>query len=206
LVSFLLLSCAGADAAVEIENALTAEHVRVPGLDAYFIPVTGMSLSERFNGFATGARKIEIIVADIKVPYMELYEKFTDSVLKDRGIVVGSRGSLTINGSVATLLKALHADGDNKWGKWIMLLDDGGDGTIVANGVFVSGDSDAAKDVEAMLKSVVVKKDDPVTGHESSQAVETQKNETEVDSALSFVGGITSKDRMVKDEDKDEED
>jgi hypothetical protein len=157
---FIFLTRAvSSEAAVNIVNELTEKHSKVPGTDAYFIVPEDLSPSERFDGFASSQRKIEVIVANIKSPYSEISKGFTDSALKTRGIEVGSRGDLTINGSQGTLLKAVHKDGDKKWGKWILLLDDG-DVTLVVNGMFVSGDAAAAVDIEAMLKSVVIRKDE----------------------------------------------
>jgi hypothetical protein len=154
-----LTRAANAEAAVNIVNELTEKHSKAPGTEVYFIVPDGLSPSERFDGFASSQRKIEVIVANIKSPYGEISKGFTDSALKTRGVEVGSRGDLTINSSQGILLKAIHKDGDNKWGKWILLLDDG-DSTLVVNGVFVSGDADAARDIEAMLKSVVIRKDE----------------------------------------------
>jgi hypothetical protein len=64
-----------------------------------------------------------------------------------------SRGDFTVNGANAVLYKVLHPDGSTNWGKWIMLAENG-EGTLVVNAVFVSGDTDAASDLEKMMKSV----------------------------------------------------
>jgi hypothetical protein len=157
LLPLSLLAAGLAQAAdVNITNELTENHIEAPGTAAYFVPAKGMSPSDRFSGFASDTRNIEVIVANIKSPYKTISEAFTESTLLTRGLEVGSTAELSINGSDATLLKALHKDGGKKWGKWILLLDSGKN-TLVVNGVFVSGDGDAAKDVEAMIKSVVVK-------------------------------------------------
>jgi hypothetical protein len=158
LVCFLSLEDVSGAAEIEIENDLTASHIKAPKVDAYFIPPADMSPSDRFMGFESGGRNIEVIVADIKTGYQEVANGFTDAALGTRGVQVGSRAVLTINGANATLLKALHLDDGKKWGKWILLLDSG-ESTLVVNGVFTSGDGEAARDVEAMLKSVVVKKE-----------------------------------------------
>ncbi|MDR3255242.1 MAG: hypothetical protein LBT31_06715 [Synergistaceae bacterium] len=152
IISFI---AASAEAAVDLVNELTANHTKTPGTNIYFIPANDLAPSERFNGFISDERAIEVIVASIKSPYSEISGVFTDANLLTRGVEVGSRGDITVNGSKGLLLKALHKDGDKRWGKWIMILEDGDD-TLVVNGIFTSGDSDAARDVEAMLKSVIV--------------------------------------------------
>ncbi|MDR1884697.1 MAG: hypothetical protein LBQ56_00370 [Synergistaceae bacterium] len=139
-----------------LENEMTPAHVEIPGTGASFAVPADFSLSDRFDGFVARDRTIEVIVSVIKSPFQGIADGFTDSVLKSRGIDVLSRSEAVINGSRALLLKALHPDGGKKWGKWIMLLESGGD-TLVVNGVFVSGDVDSATDVLAMLKSVVLK-------------------------------------------------
>jgi hypothetical protein len=157
---YLFLPAVKSEAAVDIVNELTSGHVKSPGTNAFFIPPEGLLFSERFDGFDSKERDIYVVVADLKIPYSEVKVGFTDSALLTRNVEVGSRGSLTINGANAMLFKALHTDGGKNWGKWILLLEDG-DNTLVANGVFTSGDSAAAKDVETMLKSVVIKRDEP---------------------------------------------
>ena len=147
-------------ASVSITNEMTAGHVEAPGTGVYFVLAKDVSASERFSGLASESRNIEVVGANIKSPYSEISESFTDSTLKTRGLAVGSKATLTINGSDATLFKALHQEDGKKWGKWILLLD-GGQETIVVNGMFVSGDADAARDVESMSKSVVVKREAP---------------------------------------------
>lgn len=153
------LLLAGAAAAAALSNELSPKHVLVPGTDAYFVPAPGLALSTLFDGFESAARKIEVIVANLKEPYDTISRGFTDEALKTRGVDVKSRGLLTINGAEGVLIKALHIDGTNKWAKWILLLDCG-ERTLVVNGVFVSGDDAAAKDVETMIKGVVAAQKD----------------------------------------------
>jgi hypothetical protein len=159
LACFLFFFAVCGEAAVDIVNELTEGHTRMPGTNIYFITPGDMKPSDRFNGFASDGRVIEVIVASIKSPYSEISGVFTDANLLTRGVKVRSRGDITVNGSTGILLKALHEDGDKKWGKWIMILEDGND-SLVVNGIFASGDEDAARDVEAMLKSVVLESDE----------------------------------------------
>ena len=157
-IFLLFAASAGVSLAAEglpaLSSSLTERHVEVPGLGAYFIPAKSLDISEKFDGFASEERGLEIVVAVIASPYATIEESFNENTLKSRGVNLLSKAAFTLNGSPATLMKALHPDGGRNWGKWILLLD-GGDRTLVANGVFVSGDEDAATDVEAMLKSVV---------------------------------------------------
>lgn len=140
--------------AVEIKNEKTADYVDLPDMGAYFKPARGLVQSKRFDGFESAERNIEVIVALIKSPFDDIAENFTKSTLKLRGIDLLSRAEVEINGRRGVLVKALHPEEDAKWGKWILLLENGS-ATLVVNGVFVSGDGDAAVDVEAMLKGVV---------------------------------------------------
>ncbi len=161
--AILALAASAESAPVSIGNELTPKHVLVPGADAYFIPASGLSPSKQFDGFSSAARRIEVIVANIKEPYATISEGFTDEALKTRGVEVKSRGVLAINGAEGMLIKALHVDGASKWAKWILLLDCGGR-TLVVNGMFPSGDDAAAKDVETMIKSVVIQKEKSTSG------------------------------------------
>jgi hypothetical protein len=179
---------------------MTAGHVEAPGTGAYFVLAKDMSLSDRFSGFASEARGIEVVVANIKSPYNTISEAFTDSTLKTRGLEVGSKATLTINGADATLFKALHQEEGKKWGKWILLLDSGQE-TIVVNGMFVSGDGDAARDVEMMLKSVVVKNEAPKDGSKNDALAEgvSPDERTVINDGLA--AGVSPDERMSKDDD-----
>lgn len=149
------LTRAAEPASLSIVNELSKNHVLIKGTGVYFVPATGLALSDEFDGFSSDTRGIEVIVANIKEPYATISEGFTDEILKTRGVEVKSRGYLNVNGADAALIKALHLDGSSKWAKWILLLDCEGR-TLVVNGVFESGDDAAAQDVEKMIKSVVV--------------------------------------------------
>lgn len=151
----LSLTMHAESAPLSIVNDLSPDHVLIQGTGVYFVPAAGLTLSKKFDGFSSDTRGIEVIVANIKEPYASISEGFTDEILKTRGVEVKSRGYLNVNGADAALIKALHPDGQNKWAKWILLLDCDGH-TLVVNGVFESGDDAAAKDVEKMIKSVLV--------------------------------------------------
>jgi hypothetical protein len=197
-LSFFLAGTARS-AEISITNELTKSHMEAPGTAAYFVPADGMSPSGRFTGFVSETRGIEFIVANLKSPYKEISEAFTESTLKTRGLELGSRAELTINGLDATLLKALHVDGDKKWGKWILLLDSGGS-TIVANGMFTSGDGDAARDIEAMIKSVVLKNGAPAVNAEAP-ATSPSDADKGLDLALSSGSVVYTDEKMVNDDD-----
>ena len=137
-----------------LTSTLTKDYVQVPGLEAYFLPAKSLDISDKFDGFASEERGVEVVVAVIGSPYATIAESFTENTLKSRGVNLLSKAAFVLNGAQATLMKAQHPEGNRSWGKWILLLD-GGDRTLVANGVFASGDEAAALDVEAMLKSVV---------------------------------------------------
>ena len=158
LAALLLLATGAVSHAAEglpaLTSSLTKDYVQVPGLEAYFLPAKSLDVSDRFDGFASEERGVEVVVAVIGSPYATIAESFTENTLKSRGVNLLSKAGFTLNGAQATLMKAQHPEGNRSWGKWILLLD-GGDRTLVVNGVFASGDEAAALDVEAMLKSVV---------------------------------------------------
>ncbi|MDR1483158.1 MAG: hypothetical protein LBI74_11090 [Synergistaceae bacterium] len=157
ILAVLAFSAGSGAETQSIVNEVTPKHVEVPGTGASFVVPKDFSLSKQFDGFVANGRVVNVIVAVIKSPFQGVADGFTDSVLGGRGIKVHSRGEALINGSRALFIKALHLDGNNTWGKWIMLLENGDD-TIVVNGVFTSGDANAATDVINVLKSVVMKK------------------------------------------------
>ena len=148
-----LLSAAVLHAA-ELTNEMTSEYVKVPSVEAYFKPTKDMVPSQRFDGFEALGRNIEVVLALIRSPFDGIAQNFTKDTLKTRGVDVLSRSEITINGHRGVLVKALHPDAEINWGKWILVLENG-DATLVANGVFVSGDGNAAVELESMLKGVI---------------------------------------------------
>jgi hypothetical protein len=150
----ILLAVSTADAsALQVTNQKTDSHVGVPGTNVYFAPARGLSIASAFGGFESKARRIEVIVANIDAPFSDIASGFTDVSFQTKGMELKSRGDLTINGGRAVLYKALHPDSGINWGKWIMLAENGGR-TLVVNAVFISGDADAASDLEIMLKGL----------------------------------------------------
>lgn len=145
---------AGAATAADITNTVSDGYVDLKQVEARFKPAEGMRLSERFDGFETDGGTTEVITALIRSPYDGIAANFTKETLRMRGVDMLSRAELTINGRPALLVKAQHVDGDKTWGKWILLVENGG-ATLVANGVFAGGDSTASVAVEAMLKGVI---------------------------------------------------
>ncbi|GHV56654.1 hypothetical protein FACS1894216_20740 [Synergistales bacterium] len=156
-----------ADAPVNITNAPSAKYELAPGGHAYFRPALGLKASERFDGFESRSRRIEVIVANINAPYDEIDDGFTDAALMSEGVKALSRGLLRINGARGVLIKALHEDGRDRWGKWILLLENGRD-TLVVNGIFTAGDAPASVDVMTMLKSVIPVKREETRGNEET--------------------------------------
>lgn len=152
ILAFLFLTAASC--ASELTNEMTPEYVQVPSVEAYFKPAEDMLLSQRFDGFEAPERNIEVALALIRAPFDDIARNFTEDTLKTRGVELLSRSEVTINGHRGILVKALHPDAEINWGKWILLLENG-DATLVANGVFVSGDGDAAVELESMLKGVI---------------------------------------------------
>lgn len=140
--------------AAELTNELSSEYVEISSVEAHFKPAKGMTRSERFEGFEAPDRNVEVVVALIRSPFDGIAQNFTKETLGTRGVDVLSRSEIAINGRRGVLVKALHPDAEVNWGKWILILENG-DATLLANGVFVSGDDSASIDVEAMLKGVV---------------------------------------------------
>lgn len=149
--------CSGVSSAaevIEIKNTDSPGYVDLRSVEAKFIPMEGMLQSQRFDGFELNGKNIEVIVASIAAPYSGIAENFTKETLKMRGVDLLSRTEVEINGRRGVLVKAIHPDAGTKWGKWLLIVDNGS-ATLVVNGVFLSGDTDAAVGLERMLKSVI---------------------------------------------------
>ena len=154
LVVVLLAALAGTSVAapVTITNDLTDKHVTRPGMKLSFIPFKGLSESKDFSGYVNEQRKINIIIAPLPDSYSRIIEGFTNEALKKNGVDVKSRTELTLSGSRALIIKAVHPKAGSVWGKWIMLIADG-DKCVIVNGIFPGGDVSASKDVENFIKS-----------------------------------------------------
>jgi hypothetical protein len=152
-LAVLLVVSAACASTLQVTNQKTDSHVAVPGTNVYFIPARGLSPASAFGGFESKSRRIEVIVANIDAPFEDMEVGFTDASFQSKGMELKSRGDLIVNGGKAILFKVLHPDSGINWGKWIMLAENGG-GTLVVNAVFISGDADAASDLEIMLKGL----------------------------------------------------
>lgn len=153
---FVLAVCGAARAAgvVEITNVGSSSYIDMPEVSARFLLPNGFVRSTRFSGFEAPERNIEAIAALLRAPYDSIADKIDAEGLKTRGIETLARADVLINGRRGVLIKAVHQDSGTKWGKWILVLDNRA-GTLVINGVFVSGDTTAAVDLETMLKGVI---------------------------------------------------
>lgn len=149
-----LALCAAAEAEVVITNSERDGYADLQAVYAKFELPKGMLRSSRFDGFESPDRNIEIVAALLRAPYPSIAENVNADTLKMRGVEVLSRTEISVNGHSGILIKAIHQDEGTKWAKWIMVLENG-DGTLVVNGVFVSGDADAAVAVESVMKSVI---------------------------------------------------
>lgn len=151
--------------ALEIISKKTEKHVLVPGTNACFAPASGLVAASEFSGFESKNRKIEVIVVYLDGPLNSIEEGFTEASFASLGMNMLSKGGFTIDSRRAVLYKVLHDDGSTKWGKWVMLAEDG-PGTLMVNAIFVSGDSDAASELEQMLKGVCM---EPMAGAEKTE-------------------------------------
>jgi hypothetical protein len=152
----VMLVVPAADASIlQVTNQKTDDHVAVSGTNVYFAPARELSPASAFGGFESKGRRIEVIVANIDAPFADIAAGFTDASFQSKGMELKSRGDLTINGGKAILFKVLHPDAGINWGKWIMLAENG-DSTLVVNAVFISGDADAASELEVMLKGLYI--------------------------------------------------
>jgi hypothetical protein len=147
------LSPASKSYALEITNAKSDRHVNVAETGAFFVPAPGLSAADSLDGFESKERNIQVIVANFGAPLDEIAKGFTEEAFNAMGMELKSRGEFTVNGARALLFKVLHPRIDTNWGKWIMLAENGGN-TLEVNAVFVSGDAEAASDLEIMLKGV----------------------------------------------------
>jgi hypothetical protein len=154
LAALLIVSAADAST-LQVTNQKTDKHVAVPGTNVYFVPARELSLASAFGGFESKGRRIEVIAVNIDAPFDEIAAGFTDASFRSKGMELKSRGDVAINGRKAILFKVLHPDSGINWGKWIMLAENA-DSTLVVNAVFISGDADAASDLEIMLKGLYI--------------------------------------------------
>ncbi|MDR1508084.1 MAG: hypothetical protein LBS53_00420 [Synergistaceae bacterium] len=152
-LTVLLVVAAASASTLQVTNQKTDSHVAVPGTNVYFVPARELSLASAFGGFESKGRRIEVIAANIDAPFEDIAAGFTDASFQSKGMELKSRGDLTINGRKAILFKVLHPDAGINWGKWIMLAENAGS-TLVVNAVFISGDADAAYELEIMLKGL----------------------------------------------------
>ncbi len=175
-------------ATTEIVNERSERHVVVPGMEIAFAAPEDLAPSVRFNGFESATRAVEVVVADIRAPFRQIADAFTEANLKTRGIEVRSRSELKINGADAVLIKALHPEAGRDWGKWILLLAGDG-GTYVVNGVFASGDDAAAVDVERMLKSAFVEAASSADAESPEAADLADEEQDALDDAMEAASG-----------------
>jgi hypothetical protein len=164
-ILLLTLSCLPAKGyALEITNQKSGRHVEAADSGAFFVPAPGLVLADSLDGFESKERNIQVIVANFGAPLDEMAKGFTEESFKSMGMELKSRGEFTVNGMRAFLYKILHPNDGVNWGKWIMLAENG-DNTIVVNASFVSGDAEAAGDLEVMLKGVYMESPRPVSSN-----------------------------------------
>jgi hypothetical protein len=148
--------------ALEITNPKSDRHVETAGTGAFFVPAPGLTSAASLDGFESKERRIQVVVANFGAPLNEIAKGFTEETFKSMGMELKSRGEFTVNGARAILFKVLHPSGGTNWGKWIMLAENG-DNTITVNAAFVSGDAEAASDLEVMLKGVYMEPPRPAS-------------------------------------------
>jgi hypothetical protein len=162
-ILLLTLSCLPSEGyALELANQKSDRHVEAAGAGAFFVPAPGLAPADSFDGFESKERNIQVIVARFGAPLDEIAKGFTEETFRAMGMELKSKGELTVNGARAFLYKVLHPNGDTNWGKWIMLAENGNN-TIEVNAAFVSGDAEAAGDLEVMLKGVYMEPPQPVS-------------------------------------------
>lgn len=156
VISAMFALCLGtaSGATVEITNIAGASYIDMPEVMAKFRLPDGFVRSARFSGFEDPERSIETVIALLRAPYDSIADKIDADGLKARNVEVLARADVMINGRRGVLIKAVHQDSGTRWGKWILVLDNRA-GTLVVNGVFVSGDTKSAVDIETMLKGIV---------------------------------------------------
>jgi hypothetical protein len=171
-ILLLTFSClAPTGYALEITNQKSDRHVEAADTGAFFVPAPGLASTDSLNGFESKERNIQVIAANFGAPLDEIAKGFTEESFKAMGMELKSRGEFTVNGARAFLYKVLHPRADANWGKWIMLAENGG-GTLEVNAIFVSGDAEAAGDLEAMLKGVYMEPLPQVAANAASPAGE----------------------------------
>ncbi|MDR3164215.1 MAG: hypothetical protein LBU13_01390 [Synergistaceae bacterium] len=148
--------------ALEITSRKSNRHVEATGTGAFFVPAPGLVWAAALDGFESKERNIWVFVDNLGGSLDDIAKGFTEESFKAMGMEMKSKGEFTVNGARAYLFKVLHPDGGINWGKWVMLAENGKN-TITVNAVFISGDADAAVDLEVMLKSIYMEPPRPVS-------------------------------------------
>jgi len=153
-VSFFASAAFCAENMTRVDVTKTASHVALFDIPVYIAPAAGVRFSRTETGCADAANRISLEASQLRVPYDLITEDLSDDSLKKNGIEVKLRSEFLLNGSRATLIKAFQRSGKSTLGKWILLIDRGGAGTWMINGLYDSKDQRNGQAVLDMLRSV----------------------------------------------------
>lgn len=148
----LSVSTAQADEPKEVFVEKTAAHRKLFSVPVYLVPANGLSLAKTAGGCMDKAKKVSFEASQLRIEYNKLLEEFNEDGLKKAGLELKLKSEFIWNGRSAMLLKAFHRGKSSVVGKWILIIDRGGD-TWMLNGLYDAKDQKRSEIVLNMLKS-----------------------------------------------------
>lgn len=141
---------------VILQSLESSAHVRIADTAVLLCPATGYERVRDKPLLLWNAEKMSLWVEMIEHPYPAVAVVMDEKNFRADGMELKSKTDLSFNGKPASLFKVLDVKSGKKWAKWLLLLGDQESSTLLV-GSFISGNADASRAVEKMLKSVVVK-------------------------------------------------
>ena len=141
---------------VILQSLESSAHVRIADTAVLLCPATGYERARNKPLLLWNVEKMAIWVETIEHPYPAVAVVMDEKSFRSDGMELKSKTDLSLNGKSALLFKVLDVKSGKKWAKWLLLLGDAERSTLLV-GSFISGNADASRAVEKMLKSVVVK-------------------------------------------------
>lgn len=141
---------------VVLQSALTPSYIRIADTAVLLSPAAGYERAKDKPLLLWNAEKMAVWVEPMEYPYSAVSVVMDEKSFRSDGMELKSKTELNFNGKPALFFKVLDVKSGKKWAKWLLLLGDT-DRCILVVGSFLSGNADASKAVEKMLKSVVVK-------------------------------------------------
>lgn len=141
---------------VVLQSTESSAHIRVADTLVLLSPVPGYERIKDKPLLLWNAEKLAVLVETIEHPYSSVVAVMDEKSFRADGMALKSRTELSFNGKPALFFKVLDVKSGKKWAKWLLLLGDK-ERSVLVVGSFISGNQNASKAIEEMLKSVVIK-------------------------------------------------